>query len=76
MSRTAKVFASGGSQAVRLPAEFRFGGKEVFIYRDGERIVLSRKPESWVDYLARGPRATSDFMVGVEDLPVQERELA
>jgi virulence-associated protein VagC len=39
MSRTAKLFASGGSQAVRLPAEYRFAGKEVFIYRDGERVV-------------------------------------
>ncbi|MGA7814764.1 antitoxin, partial [Caballeronia sp.] len=31
MSRIAKLFTSGGSQAVRLPAEFRFEGKEVFI---------------------------------------------
>lgn len=59
MSRTAKLFASEGSQAVRLPADYRFEGKEVFIYRDGERIVLSPKPQSWVDYLAHGPRATA-----------------
>jgi antitoxin VapB len=74
MSRTAKLFASEGSQAVRLPADYRFEGKEVFIYRDGERIVLSPKPQSWVDYLAHGPRATADFMEGIEDLPVQERK--
>lgn len=73
MARTAKLFANGGSQAVRLPAEFRFSGEEVFIYREGERIVLSPKPESWVDYLARGPRATADFMERVENLPVQQR---
>ena len=76
MSRVAKLFASGGSQAVRLPADCRFPGKEVFIYRDGERIVLAPKPESWADYLARGPRASANFMEGVEDLPVQEREPA
>ena len=74
MSRTAKLFASGGSQAVRLPADYRFEGKEVFIYRDGERIILSPKPQSWADYLANGPRATGDFMEGIEDLPVQERK--
>ena len=74
MSRTAKLFASEGSQAVRLPADYRFEGKEVFIYRDGERIVLSPKPQSWVDYLAHGPRATADFMEGIEDLPVQGRK--
>src|ERR1700692_296332 len=74
MSRIAKLFTSGGSQAVRLPAEFRFDGKEVFIRRDGERIVLSPKPDSWAEYLASGPRATPDFMEDVIDLPVQDRE--
>jgi len=74
MSRTAKLFASGGSQAVRLPADYRFEGKEVFIFREGERIVLSPKPQSWADYLNQGPRTTADFMEGVEELPVQERK--
>jgi antitoxin VapB len=74
MSRTARLFTSGGSQAVRLPAEYRFAGTEVFIYRDGDRVILSAKPQSWVDYLANGPRATADFMEGVEDLPVQDRD--
>ena len=74
MSRVAKLFTSGGSQAVRLPAEFRFDGKEVFISRDGERVVLSQKPDSWAEYLASGPRATPDFMEGVTDLSLQDRE--
>ena len=74
MSRTAKLFVSGGSQAVRLPADYRFGGKEIFISKDGDRVVLSPKPESWAGFLAHGPRATPDFMVGIEDLPVQQRE--
>jgi antitoxin VapB len=75
MTRTAKLFASGGSQAVRLPADFRFAGTEVFVYRDGERVVLAPKPESWDDFLEKGPRATDDFLTGVEDLPVQERKV-
>jgi antitoxin VapB len=44
---TAKLFLNGRSQAVRLPKAFRFEGMtEVFIQRDGERIILSlsRKP--------------------------------
>jgi antitoxin VapB len=36
MRRTAKIFHNGRSQAVRLPAEFRFEGKEVFIRQDPE----------------------------------------
>jgi len=36
----AKLFTHGGSQAVRLPKEFRFEGKEVEISRDGDSIVI------------------------------------
>jgi virulence-associated protein VagC len=36
----AKLFAHGGSQAVRLPKAFRFDGKEVSIRRDGDRVIL------------------------------------
>lgn len=33
-ARTAKLFTNGNSQAVRLPAEFRFEGTEVSVRRD------------------------------------------
>jgi virulence-associated protein VagC len=36
----AKVFWSGGSQAVRLPKEVRFSGTEVTIRRKGRALVL------------------------------------
>lgn len=45
--QTAKLFQNGRSQAVRLPKAFRFEGlTEVYIERDGDRIILSptRKP--------------------------------
>jgi antitoxin VapB len=38
---TAKLFTHGGSQAVRLPKEFRFEGTEVFVRRVGDEVVLS-----------------------------------
>jgi antitoxin VapB len=40
---TAKVFRSGNSQAVRLPKQFRFKGKEVEIFRRGNEIVLRER---------------------------------
>ena len=48
-SRTAKLFTTGRSQAVRLPMEFRFEGTEVFIRRDPATgdVILSRRPTSW-----------------------------
>ncbi len=36
----AKLFRSGGSQAVRLPKAFRFAGDSVRIHRDGRRVIL------------------------------------
>lgn len=52
----AKLFMNGRSQAVRLPAEFRFDGDEVHIRRDpltGD-VILSRRGgwTSWDEFLA------------------------
>ena len=74
MRKTAKVFMNNRSQAVRLPKEFRFTTTEVFIRKEGEEVILSPRPTDWGTYLTDGPRASPDFMEGVEDLPVQERE--
>lgn len=37
---TAKLFMHGRSQAVRLPKEFRFPGKEVRVRRIGRAVLL------------------------------------
>jgi len=45
-AKTAKLFTTGRSQAVRLPLEFRFNGREVFIRRDPSTgdVILSGNP--------------------------------
>lgn len=64
---TAKVFRSGNSQAVRLPKEFRFRGKEVEIFRRGDEVVLREKDSS----LARA----FDLIVGLpNDLALPDRK--
>ncbi len=75
MERTAKVFFTNRSQAIRLPKEFQFAVDEVYIHREGEKVILSPRPSSWDEYLSAGPVAPDDFMVGVEDLPLQKRAL-
>jgi antitoxin VapB len=40
MTATAKLFTHGRSQAVRLPKEFRFEGKEVRVTRVGSRVIM------------------------------------
>ena len=54
MSQVAKLFTNGRSQAVRLPAAYRFDTKEVFIRQDPETgdVILSRKPATWDDFFA------------------------
>jgi len=55
MTRRAKLFANGGSQAVRLPAELRFEGDEVYAWRDEATgdVVLSAAPRGqWRDFMA------------------------
>ncbi len=49
MNQVAKIFVNGRSQAVRLPAAFRFDTKEVFIRQDPETgdVILSRRPATW-----------------------------
>lgn len=61
--KTAKVFRSGNSQAVRLPKEFRLPGNEVLIRKSGEAIVLTpTKGNRWANVKAcagrfKGPLA-------------------
>lgn len=43
-SQVTKVFRSGNSQAVRLPKEFQFDVDEVEILKQGEDIILRKKP--------------------------------
>jgi antitoxin VapB len=70
----ARVFKSGNSQAVRLPAEFRVEGRELEIFRRGREIVL-REPEANVarafDLLGSLP---DDFLPDRGQEPPQARD--
>jgi len=79
MPLTAKLFRNGRSQAVRLPSDFRFEGREVFIRQDPATgdVILSRRPESWESFfqLAQQARVPEDFMADRADAGAQKREL-
>ena len=74
MERIARVFMNNRSQAVRLPREFQFSTHEVFIRKQGSEIILSPRPADWSAYFSSGASVSNEFMEGVTDLPVQERE--
>jgi len=79
MPRTAKLFRNGRSQAVRLPAEYRFEGSEVFVRRDQATgdVILSRRPDSWKDFfeLLNTIGVPDDFLSDRSDTPPQKRKL-
>ena len=70
MTQTAKIFINGRSQAVRLPAAYRFDTKEVFIRQDAETgdVILSRRPTTWDGFFAalEGVDVPTDFLAAKE----------
>lgn len=72
--KTAKIFRSGNSQAVRIPKEFQMQGNEVEIERKGEVLLLRPKKGSWDAFSESLHKFTDDFMSdGRDQAPVQKR---
>lgn len=64
--KQAKLFKNGGSQAVRLPAEFKFKGDEVYIKKTSYGVLLIPKSMS--------PWKTWRQALEVYDFPFMEDE--
>jgi antitoxin VapB len=87
MAQIAKLFRNGRSQAVRLPAEFRFEGQEVYIRRDAVTgdVILSKGPQvkkTFKEFLeladrlrAETPEEFEGFMEDRRDDPPQDRDI-
>ena len=78
MPKTAKVFMNGRSQAVRLPAEFRFDCRAVFIEKQGDGVILRPKLQnlgkSLAEFFARTEPFPDDFLADRQDELPQDRE--
>ncbi len=71
-----KLFKTGGSQAVRIPKEFRFAedGEEVIIQKVGRSVIMMSRREAMrrlKDALARG---NDDFPEREQPSKHQERD--
>ncbi|MGA7522913.1 MAG: hypothetical protein WBW84_10555 [Acidobacteriaceae bacterium] len=68
-TKLVRLFKNGASQAVRLPAEFRFPGKTVYASRNEATgdVVLSTRPGAsyWADFFRelRSIDVPNDFLV-------------
>jgi antitoxin VapB len=73
-SQLTKVFRSGNSQAVRLPKEFQLDVDEVEIFRQGEDIILRKKPTNLLS--AFQALAAVEGIIQRQQPAVQERDFA
>lgn len=70
----AKLFQHGGSQAVRLPKEFRFEGSEVFVRKVGDEVILSSRGKPSMRKLIESlDMFEPGFRIERDQPPVQER---
>lgn len=72
--KSAKVFTSGNSQAIRLPKEYQVEGKELYIKKIGTTIILFPKSNPWEAFERSLTEFSDDFMAeGRNQPPIQER---
>ncbi len=72
--KTAKIFKSGNSQAVRIPKEFKLEGDQVEIHKRGDALVLRPKRKSWSALIESLGKFTDDFMKeGRRQAPLDRR---
>ena len=64
--QTAKLFASGKSQAVRLPKEFRFTGTDVGIMKFGQMVVLYPKDNADEIFFSSLGKFPDEFFESIE----------
>jgi len=76
MTRLAKVFPNGRSQAIRIPKDFRVESDEVYIEKVGESLVITpRKRDRWdILHEMLEQTDTSDFMTERTWPPLEVRE--
>lgn len=75
----ARVFRNGRSQAVRIPAEYRFKSDEVYIRQDphtGDLTLSERPPTLSLDeiYAELDAAGAADFVLHRDSAPPVERE--
>lgn len=83
MTTTAKLFMSGRSQAIRLPAKLRMQAQEVRIEQIGNgfwlqpQTTVSNNLGLWLqDFFACTDALPADFLADRQDTPAQERDWA
>jgi antitoxin VapB len=71
---TAKVFDSGNSQAIRIPKKYKLKGKEAYITKVGDALVILPMKQKWNTLIASLNKFSDDFMNERTQLKLESRE--
>ena len=81
MTFTAKLFMSGRSQAIRIPAKLRLAAKEVQIEQIGDGLWIHPEPvpgenmRAWLqNFYDRTQALPEEFLAERQDAPAQARD--
>ena len=75
MTRMAKVFKNGRSQAIRLPKEYRVDSEEVYIEKVGHSLIIIPKEKSKWDVMRNALEDFDGFELERNQPQQQTREL-
>ena len=56
----AKLFANGGSQAVRIPKEYQFKDEKIAMKKIGDLLLMFPADSAWASFI-NSPPASDDF---------------
>ena len=77
MTKLAKVFQNGRSQAIRIPKEFRVDTQEVYIEKIGDSLIIRpKKDNKWDDFFNLLEDVdTTDFLETRVQPPLDNKEI-
>lgn len=71
---TVKIFKNGRSQAIRLPKKYRLKGKEAYINKMGDAIIIMPKEANWQTLFTSLGQFTDDIFEQREQPELENRE--
>ena len=71
---TTSITNTNDGQTICLPHKFRMTGKEVYIKKIGQSILLTPKDNPWESLINSLDQFSDDFMNERNQPPVQDRE--
>lgn len=74
MIKEAKIFMNGQSQAVRLPKEFRFDSKTVYVNKIGNAVMIVPVDDPWQNMIDACSEFSDDVLTDRDQGSFEERD--